>query len=129
MRGVSFAFRAAYDPPSVNIAFARQSGYDSQMKTASISEAKNRLSAYIDLVRKGETVLITDRDRPVARLVPLEPAGTSDEENWLQALERKGLIRRARKRGPSKLLLKSPVRLPAGMSVLRALLDERRGGR
>jgi prevent-host-death family protein len=42
------------------------------MKTASISEAKNRLSAYIDPVRRGETVQITDRGNPVARLVPLE---------------------------------------------------------
>src|SRR3989304_4045748 len=54
------------------------------MKTASISEAKNRLSAYIDLVRRGETVQITDRGNPVARLVPLE-AGTKEfRESWLR---------------------------------------------
>ena len=46
-------------------------GYGSQMKTASISEAKNRLSAPIGLVRRGETVQITDRGNPVARRVPL----------------------------------------------------------
>lgn len=38
------------------------------MKTASISVAKNRLSAFVDLVRAGETVTITDRGTPVARL-------------------------------------------------------------
>ena len=38
------------------------------MKTATIPEAKNRLSALIDRVRHGETVIITDRGRPVARL-------------------------------------------------------------
>ncbi len=99
------------------------------MKTASISEAKNRLSAYIDLVRKGETVLITDRNLPVAQLVPITPATRADDEAWLRALERKGLVRRARKRGPSRLLLKPPVAMPPGVSVLEALLEERRRGR
>ena len=32
------------------------------MKTASISEAKNRLSSYVDLVRQGETVVIKAAD-------------------------------------------------------------------
>lgn len=99
------------------------------MKSASISEAKNRLSAYIDLVRKGETVLITDRNTPVAQLVPLQQASDPDEEAWLRALERKGLVRRAGKRGPSALLKKAPPKLPPGASVLDALLEERRSGR
>src|SRR5678809_661438 len=48
---------------------ARRSGYSSHMKTATLTEAKNQLSALIDLVRHGETIVITDRGRPVARLV------------------------------------------------------------
>ena len=99
------------------------------MKSASISEAKNRLSAYIGLVRKGETVLITDRNTPVAQLVPLQPAASEGEEVWLHALERKGLVKRASKRGPSALLRKAPPKLPRGESVLEAPLDERRNGR
>ena len=99
------------------------------MKIASISDAKNRLSAYIDLVRRGETVLITDRNTPVAQLGPLQPAAKADDEAWLRALERKGLIRRASKRGPSPMLRKSPQKRPRGVSVLDALLEERRNGR
>jgi prevent-host-death family protein len=99
------------------------------MKTASISEAKNRLSAYIDLVRKGETVLITDRNTPVAQLVPLQRAANADDEAWLQALERKGLIKRASKRAPSALLQTPPPKLPPGVSLLDALLEERHSGR
>ena len=38
------------------------------MKKASISEAKNQLSALIDSVKAGGAVLIVDRGRPVARL-------------------------------------------------------------
>ena len=94
------------------------------MKTASISEAKNRLSAYIDRVRRGETVLITDRGTPVARLAPLA-AGTPEwDASRLAELERKGILRRALK--PPLKRLPPPIRLPAGASVLELLLDERR---
>jgi antitoxin (DNA-binding transcriptional repressor) of toxin-antitoxin stability system len=74
-------------------------------------------------------VLITDRNVPVAQLVPLQRATDPDEEAWLQALERKGLIKRASKRGPSALLKRIPPKLPPGVSVLDALLEERREGR
>ena len=44
------------------------SGYNSQMKRATITETKNQLSAVLDSVRNGETVLILDRGRPIARM-------------------------------------------------------------
>lgn len=37
-----------------------------------IRELKNGLSGYIDRVRNGEEVIVTDRGRPVARLSSLE---------------------------------------------------------
>ena len=37
------------------------------MKKASVSEAKSRFSGYLNDVKRGETVLIFDRDRLVAR--------------------------------------------------------------
>lgn len=40
------------------------------MKEAGIREARQNLTALIDEVRKGHEVTITDRGRPVARLVP-----------------------------------------------------------
>jgi prevent-host-death family protein len=46
------------------------------MKIASISEAKNGLSALLDGVKAGETVLITDRGIAVARI---EPISTSSD--------------------------------------------------
>lgn len=39
------------------------------MKKATITEAKNQLSALVARVRHGETIVITDRGRPVALLV------------------------------------------------------------
>jgi prevent-host-death family protein len=42
------------------------------MMEVNISELKARLSAYLDAVRRGETVTILDRKTPIARIVPLE---------------------------------------------------------
>jgi prevent-host-death family protein len=39
-----------------------------------IRELKNGLSGYIDRVRNGEEVIVTDRGRPVARLSALDAA-------------------------------------------------------
>ena len=44
------------------------------MKTATITQTKNGLSALLDRVRHGETIVITDRSRPVARLEPVATA-------------------------------------------------------
>jgi prevent-host-death family protein len=40
------------------------------MDAVGIKTLKNRLSEYIRRVARGETVLVTDRDRVVAELVP-----------------------------------------------------------
>lgn len=41
------------------------------MKVINVHEAKAHLSAYLDRVLAGETVIIARRNRPVAKLVPL----------------------------------------------------------
>lgn len=99
------------------------------MPTASISEAKAKLSALLDRVRAGETVTITDRGVPVAQIVPLPERGDVDWDARLERLERAGLIRR----GPGmseetkKLILSPPPDLGGG--VVELLLEERREGR
>ena len=45
------------------------------MRSAGIREARQNLSKLLDEVRKGREVVITDRGRPVARIVP--PRGES----------------------------------------------------
>ena len=98
------------------------------MKKAKISELKNNLSRFLAYVRRGGVVRVFDRDIPVADLVPCSPAGNGeDAKGTLAALERAGLLRRASRRLPPEFLER---RLPkAKVSVLRALLDERREGR
>ena len=43
------------------------------METISVHEAKAHLSEYLARVEAGETLIIARRNRPVARLVPLQP--------------------------------------------------------
>ena len=45
------------------------------MKKAKISELKNRLSYYLRMVRKGQPLLVYDRDRVIARIDPIGGAG------------------------------------------------------
>ena len=43
------------------------------MRTAGVREARQDLTSLLDDVRAGREVVITDRGRPVARLVPVRP--------------------------------------------------------
>lgn len=95
------------------------------MEKATISQIKNHLSAYLKKVRAGESVLILERDQPIARIERV--AGKAYPEERLARLERDGLLRRSLQPVPIELL-----RTPAPKSkrsVLHALLEERAEGR
>ena len=66
------------------------------MQKVGIKALKNDLSHYIRLAAAGETVLVTDRDRVVAELVPPRVAegSTLAERNWAE-LVRRGVVRLA----------------------------------
>jgi len=99
------------------------------MKRASITEAKNRLSALIDRVRHGESILIEDRGVPVARLESVLSRRADAGDGRLARLERLGLVRPPAAPVPEKLLSTSPPK-PTGRARLSdALLAERREGR
>jgi prevent-host-death family protein len=97
------------------------------MDVVSITEAKNRLSALIDRVKAGETVLIVDRGRPVARLESALSA-TEADQGRIARLERAGIARRGKNRLVRKIVNEEPPKA-GDSSVLEALLDELRGGR
>ncbi len=98
------------------------------MVVATITEAKNRLSALIDQVRSGESVLIVDRGTPVARLESAV-SGAPDAEGRVARLERAGSVRAARKPPAIELLSSEGPSLRPGASGVAAILDERREGR
>ena len=99
------------------------------MIRATISEVKDRLSAYLRRVKSGESILVMERRTPVARIVPVglateggEEVARSDEEAKLARLEQAGIVER-RSSGSPLRVLGQPLRSGAG--VLEALLDER----
>jgi prevent-host-death family protein len=99
------------------------------MRRASISEVKNGLSSYVDLVREGEIVVITDRGRPVAQLVPPARSKNSEWDEYRESLEGRGVLLRATARAGKGFLDRLPPLPKAGGDVLGALLEERREGR
>jgi|SRR6185503_14912430 prevent-host-death family protein len=98
------------------------------MKKASITEAKNNLSALIDSVKGGSPILIVDRGRPVARLESVHEL-RPDADGRLARLVRDGIVRPARGAMPKAVFATKPPRVKRGASGVRALLDDRRDGR
>jgi prevent-host-death family protein len=98
------------------------------VKKARIAELKNHLSRYLDQVRHGETVLVVDRDQPIAQIVPLHerPTREAADEGRMTRLERRGLVRRGSGERPEWLGKRRPPRLRR--SLLRDLLSERESG-
>jgi len=97
------------------------------MKTATITTVKNRLSALLDEVRAGESILILDRGLPVARLEPV--TSHPDATGRLRRLERAGVVRVGDSPPPLELLRAPAPPVTAGTSAVDALLQERRSGR
>jgi prevent-host-death family protein len=50
-----------------------------------IRELKAQLSAYLRQVKRGATLVITDRGRPIGRIVPLRPSLDGRLEELVQA--------------------------------------------
>ena len=55
---------------------------------AGIKELKARLSAYLRQVKAGETIIITDRGKPIGRIVPM----TQPVDTVIESLQQAGLI-------------------------------------
>ena len=55
------------------------------MRSVNISDLKAQLSAHIQLVRNGEEVLVCERNKPVARIVPIRLEDYSEQEQRLIA--------------------------------------------
>ena len=96
------------------------------MKRASITEVKNGLSALLDQVKAGETIIITDRGIPVARIV--SDVGADDDDGRVARLLRDGVATTKGGPSPRDLILSPfpPGSKPSG--VLDALLEERESG-
>lgn len=92
------------------------------MKTVGSRELKNRLGRYLKLVGKGETLIVTDRGKPVARIVPTDSTGGEDRsvDEVLKQMESEGHLRLGTR--PFKRF--KPVRLK-GKPLSKIILEDR----
>jgi prevent-host-death family protein len=95
------------------------------MRTVNIAELKARLSAHIRRVKAGEEVLVCDRNKPVARIIPCGLEDYSEQEQRLIA--RGVLTPPVRKRRPSASWPKPAGNIPDG--VMDRIWEEEREGR
>lgn len=99
------------------------------MNAVSVTEAKNNLSKLLKKVRHGQSILIMDRNIPVARLEPLASGSPQSEEAKLLKLERRGLLKRGAGKLPKDFWRRPRPKTTDGSSVLQALLEEREEAR
>jgi prevent-host-death family protein len=97
------------------------------MKRASITEARNKLSALLERVRHGETVVIEDRGVAVARISAVA-ADSSADADAVARLERQGIVRPATAPAPSRLALTRPPRPARPGALSRLVVAERAEG-
>ena len=89
------------------------------MRTVGLKVLKNKLSEYVRLASQGERVLIADRDRVVAELVPPEPGRAETvSDAVLASFVREGMVT------PALLPPGTRPRAPAPKAKLRDLLAE-----
>ncbi len=96
------------------------------MHTAAVSEIKASLSEYLGKVKAGEDILITERGRPIARIVPLHREGQIAGQ--LEHLEKRGLVKIGSGGLPDDFWSMSRP-LDSGAAGVSALLEEREDGR
>lgn len=97
--------------------------YMSTDDTVGVAELRQNLSKHLRRVEAGERLVVTDRNRPVAELVP--PVTTTDSR--LDRLIAEGKVRPPKRKGP----LPKPLKLPPGVDpeALTRALEEVRGYR
>jgi len=89
-----------------------------------IADLKARLSAHIQHVRGGEEILVCDRNRPVARIVPCHD---EDQANHEKKLIARGILIPPLKPRPSTAWPKPPGKISD--KVAKQVWEEERKGR
>lgn len=94
------------------------------MRAVGTAELRQNLSKYLEAVQAGEELVITERGRPVARIIPFVEGG----EAQLQELVRAGILRPRTRDLPEDFWRRPKPEDPEG-AVLQVLLQERTEGR
>ena len=92
------------------------------MLRVSVSELKNRLSHYMRLVKRGETIEIMDRSVPVALLQGISGKPLNQGAH-VKRLLRDGIVSPGRSAPSREVLKKAPI--PCQVDPVRVLIEER----
>jgi prevent-host-death family protein len=92
------------------------------LKTSNISYLRNHLSEVINCVREGESVMVLDRNKPVARLVPYSST-EAPMNRRMQELQQSGLL--VHQAGTAPVPLPSPLKLKQAVDVSRFIVEDR----
>ena len=96
------------------------------MKPVKIAELKDRLSYYLRRVQRGESILVADRDKVIARIerVTGREAVPAGDAEWVERLERQGVIHRGSGHVDGKWLRDKPVVKADVVAILVRERDE-----
>ncbi|MBL7179488.1 MAG: type II toxin-antitoxin system prevent-host-death family antitoxin [Pseudomonadota bacterium] len=86
-----------------------------------IRDAKMHLSKFIKMVQNGSEVILTDRGRPVGKIVPLQP-GDLPLSARIQKLEDMGVLKAL----PQKKGIKLSAPIPVPNDIAQTFLKEDR---
>lgn len=89
------------------------------MITVGIKELKNKLSQYLREIKKGEKIVVTEREKVIATIVPVERV---DEDSKLLSLVKEGF---AIWKGGKPMGSRRPVKIK-GKAVSEIVIEDRR---
>jgi prevent-host-death family protein len=93
------------------------------VRTVNIAELKNRLSTYITYAKAGETIIIRDRNTPVAQLIPIPNNQDLTEEE--RSLVADGIMALGKRPRSLAALDELPWPKVEGNAGTQAILDDR----
>lgn len=85
-----------------------------------IRDAKMNLSKYLKLVKNGQEIVLTERGRPIGKIIPIDKTELSLSDR-LKQLEETGKLE------PPKKLIKIPPPIPISGKSAQEYLQEDRG--
>ncbi|TGM12759.1 prevent-host-death family protein [Leptospira selangorensis] len=77
------------------------------MRAVGIKDLKNNLSSFLDFVRGGETVLILDRNQPIAEIKKVDPKSDRTQLYLKEAANANSII---------------PAKTPKGINIPKSIL-------
>jgi prevent-host-death family protein len=84
-----------------------------------LREANQKFSGLIRAVRRGKEVILTDRGKPIAKIVPIK---AESREDAIRRMEESGLLIAATKRGPMPPF--KPLRI-RGKPLSQTVIEDR----